>query len=415
MFDTVCSFPLKADLFAQAIHPKEPIVSVGLSSGHVQTFRLPSTDDDAESQRSSSVNGTGHIDTIWSTRRHKGSCRCLGFGIGGETLYSAGTDGIVKAAKVETGVVENKIAIPQFRTKTRVENDYPCTIHALSPQNLLLGTDSGALHVYDLRIPYSPVSARPEQTYHPHDDYISSLTPLPPSETSTSGFSKQWITTGGTTLAATDLRKGVIARSEDQGEELVSSVYIGGLPSSGTSVGEKIIVGSGTGVLTLWEKGVWDDQDERIYVGRSAGEGEALESLTVVPDELGYGKMIAVGQYDGQIALVRIGSNKVVSRIQHDELEGVTALGFDVEGRMISGGGQIVKVWHEEEGATNGVLGKHMMGDSEDDDDDDDSDGEGQDSDDSDKEKENKQRKKRKRTKVKGGNSQHVMAFTDMD
>lgn len=124
MFDTVCSFPLKADLFAQAIHPKEPIVSVGLSSGHVQTFRLPSSssnstdsDNEAESSRSSSVNGTGHIDTIWSTRRHKGSCRCLSFGIGGETLYSAGTDGIVKAAKVETGVVENKIAIPPYRTK----------------------------------------------------------------------------------------------------------------------------------------------------------------------------------------------------------------------------------------------------------------------------------------------------------
>lgn len=176
-------------------------------------------------------------------------------------------------------------------------------------------------------------------------------------------------------------------------------------------------MGSGTGVLTLWEKGVWDDQDERIYVGRSAGEGEALESLTVVPDELGYGKMIAVGQYDGQIALVRIGQNKVVSRIQHDELEGVTALGFDVEGRMISGGGQIVKVWHEAKGAANGVLGKHMMGDSDDDDDDDDdSDAEGQDSDDSDKAKENKQPKKKKRAKGKGGkNEQHVMAFTDMD
>jgi hypothetical protein len=36
----------------------------------------------------------------------------LSFAIDGQTLYSAGADGIVKAAKVETGVVENKIAIP---------------------------------------------------------------------------------------------------------------------------------------------------------------------------------------------------------------------------------------------------------------------------------------------------------------
>lgn len=49
---------------------------------------------------------------MWTTRRHKGSCRCLGFGVDGETLYSAGTDGLVKAANSETGKVTNKIAIP---------------------------------------------------------------------------------------------------------------------------------------------------------------------------------------------------------------------------------------------------------------------------------------------------------------
>lgn len=115
MFDTVCTLPLSADLFAQAIHPKEPIVSVGLASGHVETFRLPSDEvdsDDDQASTSSSRNGRGHIDTMWRTRRHKGSCRCLTFGIDGESLYSAGTDGLVKAAKAETGVVENKIAIP---------------------------------------------------------------------------------------------------------------------------------------------------------------------------------------------------------------------------------------------------------------------------------------------------------------
>lgn len=129
-YENVCSFPLQADLFAQAVHPQEPIVSVGLSSGHVETFRLPSVGSDANeenddedgdniegSSRVSSTNGNGHIDTIWSTRRHKGSCRCLGFGVEDGTLYSAGTDGIVKAAKIETGVVQNKIVIPPPKAK----------------------------------------------------------------------------------------------------------------------------------------------------------------------------------------------------------------------------------------------------------------------------------------------------------
>lgn len=114
MFESICSLPLSSDLFSQAIHPREPVVSVGLAAGHVQTFRLPSeeADDEDDGASSSSHNGKGHIDTMWSTRRHKGSCRCLGFGVDGETLYSAGTDGLVKAANWETGKVTNKIAIP---------------------------------------------------------------------------------------------------------------------------------------------------------------------------------------------------------------------------------------------------------------------------------------------------------------
>lgn len=115
MFDTVCTLPLSADLFSQALHPKEPVVSVGLATGHVQTFRLPVEESDNEGDaalNTSLRNGKGHIDTMWRTRRHKGSCRTLGFGIDGETLYSAGTDGLVKIANSESGQVQNKIAIP---------------------------------------------------------------------------------------------------------------------------------------------------------------------------------------------------------------------------------------------------------------------------------------------------------------
>ena len=290
--------------------------------------------------------------------------------------------------------------------------DAPTVIHALSPQTLLLATDSSALHLYDLRIPYSKVSARPEQSHHPHDDYVSSLTPLPASDTSTSGFSKQWVTTGGTTLAVTDLRRGVMVRSEDQAEELISSAYIGGLPSSGTSRGEKVIVGGASGVLTLWEKGVWDDQDERIYVSRDAEGGESIETMAVVPVELGYGKMLATGLGNGMVKLVRIGANRVASEVMHDETEGVVGLGFDVEGRMVTGGGQIVKVWHEAAGAGagDGMGGKHMLGDSDDSEDDSDSEQEKEKT----KQEDKNDRKKRKKASRKDG-GQHVMAFADMD
>jgi hypothetical protein len=286
--------------------------------------------------------------------------------------------------------------------------DPPTLLHALSPQTLLLATDSAALHLFDLRVP-STLSSRPSQTHHPHEDYISSLTPLPPTEASTSGFSKQWVTTGGTTLAVTDLRRGVLVKSENQEEELLSSVFVGGLPSKpGRSKGEKVLVGSSNGVLTLWERGVWDDQDERIYVDVGRGGGESLDSLAVMPEGVGDGgKNVVVGVGDGTIRIVQLGPNKVVGEaLRHDEVESVVGLGFDVGGRLISGGGSIVKVWQE----------KMTLNDDDEEDDSDDEessvkkraldgsdsdDGDGADAEDSSDEEQGRKRKK-KRRKGKG-------------
>jgi hypothetical protein len=169
---------------------------------------------------------------------------------------------------------------------------------------------------------------------------------------STSGFSKQWITTGATTLAVTDLRRGVLVKSEDQEEELVSSCFVSGLPSKGGRGREKVLVGSGSGVITLWEKGVWDDQSERIIVdGSGKAGGESLDAMVVLPDEVSGafgGKCVMVGCGDGTVRIVKVGGMRgVVEDLRHDEIESVVAVGVDVEGRLISGGGETVKVWQQ--------------------------------------------------------------------
>lgn len=280
-------------------------------------------------------------------------------------------------------------------------------LHVLSPQTLLIATDSSALHLYDLRVASkagshtSFATRNPQQTHHPHSDYISSLTPLPPSETSTSGFSKQWVSTGGSTLSVTDLRRGVLVQSEDQEEILLSSVFVSGLSAKrgGSSKGEKVVVGGGAGVLTLWEKGVWDDQDERIVVDRGWGPsgGESLDVLELLPDGVGPGgKVLAVGMGDGKVKFVKLGMNKVIAEVQHDELEGVVSVGFDAGGRMITGGGSVIKVWHEKVDEDNGgyVDRAEKRGADSDSDDDEDAG-----SDDDSSEEEDKGRKRRKRRK----------------
>ncbi|TKA63939.1 WD repeat-containing protein jip5 [Friedmanniomyces simplex] len=436
MFDTICTLPLSADLFTQVVHPSESLVAVGLSSGHVATLKLPSGEESGSAAGSSAPSGrrgsdgTDVVEAAWRTKRHKGSCRCVAYSTDGRQLYSAGTDGVVKAADSETGRVTGKVAIPLDPSSRVAEVDAPTVLHALSPQTLLLATDSGALHLYDLRDPAPALpldqsktaftGVKPAQTHHPHTDYISSLSPIPASASSTSGYSKQWLTTGGTTLALTDLRRGVLVKSEDQEEILMSSLYITGLPAkkSTGSTGEKAVVGGGDGVITLWEKGQWDDQDERITVSK---EKETLDVMAEVPEGVGgmMGKKVAVGLGDGRVRFVRLGMNKVVGEVRHDDVEGVIGLGFDVGGRMISGGGQVVKVWQEhiagageaEEDEAEDAVGAKRTADSDDDDDDGSDGGEGESEE---EEKPRKRRKKRKRGKgpVTAGGG---LSFTGLD
>ncbi|KAL8816035.1 MAG: hypothetical protein Q9223_004893 [Gallowayella weberi] len=388
MFNSICTFPLPSDLLAQTVHPNSPLVAFGLASGHVQLQQLPALPESLSPRskaKSPSTNGHGTIETVWRTRRHKGSCRSLAFSTDGDHIFSAGTDGIVKFATTQTGQVAAKIAVP-------------------SPQTLLLATDSSALHIYDLRDRSTLQNAKPQQSHNPHEDYISSLTPLTPSESSTSGFSRQWFSTGGSTVAVTDVRKGVVLQGDDLGEEILS----------GTVIGDRCLAGGEKGALRMWEgglKGLTEGIDRKVTLQK----GESLDVMC--PSSEGR-DMVAVGVGDGSIRFVRVGGKweSAVESVKHDEVEGVVTLGLEPGGRLISGGGSLVKIW--EKNTIDDVDDEKADGTSCASDDIDGADNaeDNQSEDESSEEGKRPKRKKRKRNKGKdrGGNS-HIMAFQGMD
>lgn len=313
----------------------------------------------------------------------------------------------MKVAATETGQVASKIAVPLHNNSI----DPTSILHAQTPQTLLLSTDSSAVYLYDLRANSTLASSNPQQTHHPHDDYVSSMTPLPPTEDSRSGLSKQWASTGGSTIAIMDIRKGVLIKSEDQGEEILSSCIVDG----------KLVVGSEKGVLRIWQVGSWDDNEQTVAV---VGKGASADVLAA----MGENPMVAVGMDDGCVRFVDMGRKKPKvlheTEVRHDEVEGVLGLGFEIGGRMISGGGQIVKVWDDNYGLDNGEdeedeveevgarNGKRANGFDSDEDD------RGADSVESSEEEQRKGKKKKKRKRNKGkaqSGVQHVMSFKGMD
>lgn len=308
--------------------------------------------------------------------------------------------------------------------------DGPTLLHVLNPQCLLLATDSGALHIIDLRD--GTPDKKPKSTHIPHSDYISSVTPLPPTQASTSGFPKQWVSTGGTTLAVTDFRRGVLVRSEDQEDELLSSCYVSGMGPKGHRDNGVVACGSGSGVLTLWDKGAWDDQQERIIVDGDKKGGESIDATVLIPQEMGLGKKAVCGLGDGSLRIVDLVRREVRAsdNLRHDHMESVVSLNFDSSNRLISAGGKTVKLWEELSALQGDEDGSDEDEDEDDDDDDDDDDATGNgkraaesDSDESDSENDHiaemKQRAKRRKEAQKGKlgayGAHGVMGFEGLD
>lgn len=148
-----------------------------------------------------------------------------------------------------------------------------------------------------------------------------------------------------------------------------------------------------------------------------------MDAVVVLPEDFTvggeWGRYVATGAGDGKVRIVKMGSNSIVATLAHsltaeevkmkaaeDDMkggydraieEGVAALGIDCEGRVVSGGGNVVRVWYWDNTAKEpDESNKKRRNDGSD------SDEEGNRSDGDDSSEEEKE-KRRKKKKSKGG------------
>ncbi|KAF3272474.1 WD repeat-containing protein jip5 [Orbilia oligospora] len=260
-------------------------------------------------------------------------------------LYTVGTDSLIKCASTSTGQVISKALVPSSDS-----SDSPTHIHPLNPHHLLLGTDSGTIHLYDTR---TSLPSKPATTWSSiHDDYISSISSLPPTSESTSNLPKQFVATGDSTLSYLDVRKGLIQKSDGQENETLTSCVVSGVGKGGRST--RAYVGMGDGIIHAFERGVWGDMCERIKIGGKGDDVDCVEEYVQEGDmEVTKGRCIVAGCGDGTVKVVRLGGNKVVRVFEHAvgedaEEDGVTAIKFDCDGAMMTAGGSVVKIWYQD-------------------------------------------------------------------
>ncbi|WWC57695.1 uncharacterized protein I303_100229 [Kwoniella dejecticola CBS 10117] len=262
---------LRNQPFDLAFHPTESVIFSSLLTGEVKAWRY---DDDDGSTSSS-----------WSVRPSKRTARALAVEESGKNIWMGGKSGTLFQMTTEMGTI--------VREQDKA-HDVPINRVFCVNENLVAsGDDDGIIKFWDPRKP------DPIREYNQHFDYISDFTYFEDK--------RQLVSTSGDGhLSVIDIRSNKnqpLTVSADQEDELLSIVQVKG--------GQKAIVGSGLGILSIWNRKLgWGDSVDRIP-GHPASI-DAIVSLT--PD------IIATGSEDGMIRVLQVLPHKFLGVIaSHEE------------------------------------------------------------------------------------------------
>ncbi|OUM54728.1 hypothetical protein BVG19_g4148 [[Candida] boidinii] len=271
------------------------------------------------------------VSVSWKTKRHKGSCRSIVFDYDGESIYSMGSDNVIKLANTETGKVINKT--DDGFVKELGNTKLTKILSAPNKNFLLTSTENGNLFVFDKR----DLRKKIYDLKNLHDDSINDLSHLSPKS------DYQFISLGSTNLTHFDLRKGPITKSEDQEDELLCGSFMD--PTSGSNF-NTYVTGLGEGLVTIWDysKNRFNDQISRIKINKN----QSIDCLVPDFNNLDANNLF-IGSSDGLINKLNIKNGNFLESRIHSLSDEVSSLDFDYNYRLISSGMDNLKIWSNDD------------------------------------------------------------------
>lgn len=352
--EPLAEFRFSEPLFQMALHPTKPVLVTGLATGYIycysydagllQSALLENKKEVRVGEKDEKPfwtcvdvgkeHPTEAVKLLWSTKRHKGSVRCLCLDPDGEYVYSVGADNVLKKASTETGRVVRKTSFKEQKSK------FTKLIRSPTHDYLLLGDEDGSVAILD-----SETLQLTNKVHRIHGgDAINDIFQ----------FAKRsmhkYVSVGQTTMAYWDAResneadlqipeddeetKRKVMLSDDQEDEILCGTFVD------PEEGDTIVCGMGEGILTVWKpkKNDLEDQVNRIKVCA----GESIDCIVpTLQDDNG----VWCGSSNGNFYRADVKSGRVVEVRHHSDIDEVAFLDLDYEYRVVSGGMDRLILW----------------------------------------------------------------------
>lgn len=289
-------------IFGISFHPEEPRFVVGSSTGTVTAYKYsvdPSTATCAAPE------------VVWTTKRHKGSCRALLYSEDGSSVFSVGSDGVIKRADSVTGKVraKNTESLPSTPS---------CIVR--SEAYVAVGCEDGSIVAFD-----KATLAEKHRAEGAHDgECVNALLEL------THQNKHSFASLGSTTACVVDVRKGVKSTSDDQEDEILCGAM---------AAKDMGVCGMSQGQITTWTLG-FNDQQNRVKLSE-----ESIDAVIAAEDDY----EVYAGGGEGIVWLANTKSGKKQDAFVHSKNDEVSFLDLDYEYRLVSASMNSLKIWPTKE------------------------------------------------------------------